>query len=148
MNINAEEEINKRAKNISREDIEDMLGKVDKAKELSEKAGFLSQYWEDIKTSFAMIRDWFSGGYDKVPTRMVVSLIGAILYFLSPLDIIPDWIPMAGFIDDAAILAFVFKLSEADLKMYRRWKRRQRKAEEESEDEVEDGEVVDVDEEE
>ena len=148
MNINAEEEINKRAKNISREDIEDMLGKEDKAKELSEKAGFLSQYWEDIKTSFAMIRDWFSGGYDKVPTRMVVSLIGAILYFLSPLDIIPDWIPMAGFIDDAAILAFVFKLSEADLKMYRRWKRRQRKAEEESEDEVEDGEVVDVDEEE
>ena len=147
MNINAEEEINKRAKNISREDIEDMLGKEDKAKELSEKAGFLSQYWEDIKTSFAMIRDWFSGGYDKVPTRMVVSLIGAILYFLSPLDIIPDWIPMAGFIDDAAILAFVFKLSEADLKMYRRWKRRQRKAEEESEDEVEDGEVVDVDEE-
>ena len=148
MNINAEEEINKRAKNISREDIEDMLGKEDKAKELSEKAGFLSQYWEDIKTSFAMIRDWFSGGYDKVPTRMVVSLIGAILYFLSPLDIIPDWIPMAGFIDDAAILAFVFKLSEADLKMYRRWKRRQRKAEEEAEDEVEDGEVVDVDEEE
>ena len=147
MNINAEEEINKRAKNISREDIEDMLGKENKAKELSEKAGFLSQYWEDIKTSFAMIRDWFSGGYDKVPTRMVVSLIGAILYFLSPLDIIPDWIPMAGFIDDAAILAFVFKLSEADLKMYRRWKRRQRKAEEESEDEVEDGEVVDVDEE-
>ena len=147
MNINAEEEINKRAKNISREDIEDMLGKEDKAKELSEKAGFLSQYWEDIKTSFAMIRDWFSGGYDKVPTRMVVSLIGAILYFLSPLDIIPDWIPMAGFIDDAAILAFVFKLSEADLKMYRRWKRRQRKAEEESEDEVEDGEVVDVEEE-
>ena len=147
MNINAEEEINKRAKNISREDIEDMLGKENKAKELSEKAGFLSQYWEDIKTSFAMIRDWFSGGYDKVPTRMVVSLIGAILYFLSPLDIIPDWIPMAGFIDDAAILAFVFKLSEADLKMYRRWKRRQRKAEEESENEVEDGEVVDVDEE-
>lgn len=125
MNIDAEEEINRRSKNISREDIEEMLGQEDKARTLSEKAGFLSQYWEDIKTSFSLIRDWFSGAYEKVPTRMVVSLVGAILYFLSPLDIIPDWIPMAGFIDDAAILAFVFKLSEADLKMYRCWKRRQ-----------------------
>ena len=125
MNINAEEESRKRAKNVSRDDMEDLLGKESTAERLSQKAGFLSQYWEDIKTSFSLIRDWFNGSYDKIPGRMIASLAGALIYFISPVDLIPDWIPMAGFLDDAAILAAVFKLSEADLKFYRRWKRKQ-----------------------
>ena len=124
MNINAEEEINKRAKNVSRDDMEDLLGKEKTAERLSQKAGFLSQYWEDIKTSFSLIKDWFSGAYDEIPARMIASLAAALIYFVSPIDLIPDWIPMAGLIDDAAILAFVFKLSEADLNIYRRWKRK------------------------
>lgn len=122
MNIDAEAEIGRRAGKVSREDVEGLLGKEATAERLSKKAGFLSQYWEDIKTSFSLIRDWFNGSYDKVPARMVVSLVGALIYFISPLDVIPDWVPMAGLVDDAAILAFVFKLSEADLNIYRRWK--------------------------
>ena len=124
MNINAEEEINKRAKKVSRDDMEDLLGKEKTAERLSQKAGFLSQYWEDIKTSFSLIKDWFNGAYDEIPARMIASMAAALIYFVSPIDLIPDWIPMAGLIDDAAILAFVFKLSEADLNIYRRWKRK------------------------
>ena len=126
MNIDAEAEIGRRAERVTREDVEGLLGKEATAERLSKKAGFLSQYWEDIKTSFSLIRDWFNGTYDKVPARMVVSLVGALIYFISPLDVIPDWVPMAGLVDDAAILAFVFKLSEADLNIYRRWKQSHR----------------------
>ena len=143
MDINAEGEITERAKKVSRDDMEDLLGKESTAERLSQKAGFLSQYWEAIKTSFSLIRDWFSGSYDKIPGRMIASLAGALIYFISPVDLIPDWIPMAGFLDDAAILAAVFKLSEADLKFYRRWKRKQQP---EDESEVTDDavEVIDV----
>lgn len=126
MNIDAEAEIGRRAEKVTREDVEGLLGKEAAAERLSKKAGFLSKYWDDIKTSFSLIRDWFNGSYDKVPARMVVSLVGALIYFVSPLDIIPDWVPMAGLVDDATILAFVFKLSEADLNVYRRWKRSRR----------------------
>ena len=125
MKINAEAELGKRAENMTREDIADVLGKEGKAKTIVEKAGFLSQYWNDIKTSFSLIRDWFSGAYDKVPARMIVSLAGALIYLVSPLDLIPDWVPMAGLVDDAAMLAFVFQLSKVDLNAYRQWKKRQ-----------------------
>ena len=125
MTIDAESELGKRAKKMTRDDIADVLGKEGKAKTLVEKTGFLSQYWEDIKTSFALIRDWFNGSYDKVPARMIVSLAGALIYLVSPLDLIPDWVPMAGLVDDAAMLAFVFQLSKVDLNSYRRWKGRQ-----------------------
>ena len=134
--MNVEEEIGRRARKVSREDVADVLEKEGKAKTIVEKAGFLSQYWEDIKTSFALIRDWFNGSYDKVPARMIASLTGALIYLISPLDLIPDWVPMAGFVDDAAILAFVFQLSKVDLNSYRKWKRRQ--------DEADDGEADDA----
>ena len=122
MSIDAEAEIDKLAKNMSRDDVEDLLGKESTAERLSKKAGILSQYWDDITTSFSLIRDWFSGESDKIPGRMIASLAGALISFISPVDLIPDWIPMAGFFDDAAILAAVFKLSEAELKFYRKWK--------------------------
>lgn len=124
MTIDAESELGKRARNVTRDDIADVLGKEGKAKAIIGKAGFLSQYWSDIKTSFALIRDWFNGSYDKVPARMIVSLAGALIYLVSPIDLIPDWVPMAGLVDDAAILAFVFRLSKVDLNAYRRWKNR------------------------
>jgi uncharacterized membrane protein YkvA (DUF1232 family) len=39
-------------------------------------------------------------------------VLGALIYFISPVDLIPDIIPIAGLIDDAAIVAIVFgKLS-------------------------------------
>ena len=134
MTIDAESELGKRAKKVTRDDIADVLGKEGKAKTIVEKAGFLSQYWDDIKTSFALIRDWFKGSYDKVPARMIVSLAGALIYLVSPLDLIPDWVPMAGLVDDAAMLAFVFQLSKVDLNAYRKWKRSQQADEDDDPD--------------
>ena len=134
MKIDAESELGKRAKKMTRDDIADVLGKEGKAKTIVEKAGFLSQYWDDIKTSFALIRDWFNGSYDKVPARMIVSLAGALIYLVSPLDLIPDWVPMAGLVDDAAMLAFVFQLSKVDLNAYRKWKRSQQADEDDDPD--------------
>ena len=136
MTIDAESELGKRAKKMTRDDIVDVLGKEGKAKTIVEKAGFLSQYWEDIKTSFALIRDWFNGSYDKVPARMIVSLAGALIYLVSPLDLIPDWVPMAGLVDDAAMLAFVFQLSKVDLSVYRRWKMAQQEDEGDMQDDA------------
>ena len=121
MNINAEEEINKRAKKVSRDDMEDLLGKEKTAERLSQKAGFLSQYWEDIKTSFSLIKDWFNGAYDEIPARMIASLAAALIYFVSPIDLIPDWIPFGGLIDDALALSVAFAFSRNDLDEYREW---------------------------
>ena len=134
MTIDAKSELGKRAKKMTRDDIADVLGKEGKAKTIVDKAGFLSQYWDDIKTSFALIRDWFKGSYDKVPARMIVSLAGALIYLVSPLDLIPDWVPMAGLVDDAAMLAFVFQLSKVDLNAYRKWKRSQQADEDDDPD--------------
>lgn len=53
----------------------------------------------------------------------IALLTAALTYMASPLDFIPDWVPLAGFVDDAAVLALVFQLSRVDLNACRRWKK-------------------------
>ena len=123
--MNAEEEIDKKAKGMSREDIGDIVAQEKKAERMAKK-GFLSQYWKDIKTSFALLKDWYMGNYKKIPFRMVASIAGAMLYLVSPLDVVPDWIPFGGLLDDALVLAAIFALSRNDLDEYTIWAGRQK----------------------
>ena len=46
---------------------------------------------------------------DKVSTANKAMIIGALGYMISPLDVIPDAIPIAGLTDDLAVLLFVLK---------------------------------------
>ena len=123
--MDAEEEINKRAKGMSREDVGDTIGKEKKAERLAKEKSFLRQYWQDIKTSFALLKDWYMGNYRKIPFRMVASIAAAMLYLVSPLDIVPDWVPFGGLLDDALVLAAIFALSRRALDAYAEWAARQ-----------------------
>ena len=120
--MDAEEEISKRAKGMSREDIGDTVGQEQNAERMAKK-GLLCQYWQDIKTSFALLKDWYMGNYTKIPFRMVASIAGAMLYLVSPLDVVPDWVPFGGLLDDALVLAAIFALSRSDLDEYATWAR-------------------------
>ena len=61
------------------------------------------------------------GNYTKIPFRMVASIAGAMLYLVSPLDVVPDWVPFGGLLDDALVLAAIFALSRSDLEEYSKW---------------------------
>jgi uncharacterized membrane protein YkvA (DUF1232 family) len=46
----------------------------------------------------------------KTPNSVKATLVGAIAYFVLPIDAIPDFLPVLGFTDDAAVLAAAIKL--------------------------------------
>lgn len=118
MNINPEEEINKRSENITDEDVGKTAQQEKDAERMAKGNDILRQYWSDIKTTFALLRDWCAGRYKRVPYRMIASLTAALIYMLSPFDIVPDFIPFAGLLDDALVLAAVFAMARADLDAY------------------------------
>ena len=59
---------------------------------------------EDLLTAYYCAFD------RRTPTHVRVALIGALLYFISPFDLIPDMLPIVGLTDDAAVIAGAIKL--------------------------------------
>ena len=74
-----------------------------------------------VELALACLRDVVRGRY-RLPWKTVAALSAALAYFLSPVDVIPDFIPISGFIDDAAVLGLVFGAAEADLRRYCEWR--------------------------
>ena len=71
---------------------------------------------------FNLVRDYASGEYRDIPFNIVAAVGAALLYVLSPIDLIPDFIPVIGYLDDAAVIAFCLSLIERDLAAYKVWK--------------------------
>jgi len=81
----------------------------------------LRKIWYYLELLFSMLADSFSGKYP-VPKKTVLVITFALLYLISPVDFSPDIIPLLGFVDDVAVLAFAFSLVKDDLEKYGAWK--------------------------
>jgi len=76
---------------------------------------------------FAVAKDYVNGSYTEIPKRSIVAVLGGLVYFLSPVDVIPDFVPALGFIDDIYILNLVYRQVLKDLEKYKAWKDAQAK---------------------
>jgi uncharacterized membrane protein YkvA (DUF1232 family) len=68
-----------------------------------------------------MISNSVSGRYPDMPWQTLVMIVAGLIYFIAPIDALPDFIPVAGFLDDATILAWLGKSFQDDLNKYREW---------------------------
>jgi len=118
----AAEQANKYAEKVKEETVVDLVDKEDKIKALFSKAESLKKYWDDVCEVFALIKDRIGGTYTDTPWTTIAALAGALLYVFVPIDCIPDFIPFAGFLDDASVFGFVIVSVNSDLSKYRNWK--------------------------
>lgn len=95
---------------------------VAEAREKADSAGGatspLSGVIEDLKTMFDLLRAVARGDY-RLRKETLILIAGAVLYFVIPIDVIPDFVPVAGFIDDAAVIAWVVKTCKAEIDLFR-----------------------------
>jgi uncharacterized membrane protein YkvA (DUF1232 family) len=82
-----------------------------------DEATVLRDFWRKLGSFAAQIpfaEDLLTAYYcafdRRTPTHVRVALIGALIYFISPLDLFPDMLPIVGFTDDAAVMAGAIKL--------------------------------------
>ncbi|MEX1080925.1 MAG: YkvA family protein [Halofilum sp. (in: g-proteobacteria)] len=83
----------------------------------------------DLKGELAllirMLRAYARGAYPDLPWPTVLSSVGALLYFVTPVDLIPDFIAGAGLLDDAAVLAWAVRWMRSDLREFEAWEQRE-----------------------
>ena len=64
---------------------------------------------------FEMLKSWWKGEID-LPWKTVAAMTVSLLYLASPIDILPDFIPLAGYLDDIFIVAVALELVHDELK--------------------------------
>lgn len=70
-----------------------------------------------------LFRAWTNGRYSVVPWRTIVIFAVTVLYAITPLDFIPDYIPFIGIIDDVAMLGFLWQSLSRDMKRFLEWEK-------------------------
>ncbi len=68
-----------------------------------------------------MVREATAGRYRKIPRRALVAAVAGLIYFVNPLDLIPDMLPALGLVDDAAVLLWMLAQIRTDLDAYLEW---------------------------
>lgn len=58
-----------------------------------------------LKTVYMVLLLYYVLMSDKTPTKYKAMIIGALGYFILPLDMIPDFVPAVGYTDDVAAIA-------------------------------------------
>jgi uncharacterized membrane protein YkvA (DUF1232 family) len=94
-----------------------------KTQQVDGDRGPLAQVWDDLQTSLRLVRAWGRRDYAGVGRGSLALIVGALLYFVCPIDAIIDAIPGLGFLDDAAVLAWTLGQVRHELKAFRAWER-------------------------
>jgi uncharacterized membrane protein YkvA (DUF1232 family) len=78
---------------------------------------------EDLRLLIMLIRDYLKGRYRDISAMSGIVFILSMAYLIIPTDLISDFIPILGQLDDAALLLACLYFLEKDLYRYRDWKK-------------------------
>jgi uncharacterized membrane protein YkvA (DUF1232 family) len=96
--------------------VEDAVGKI-----ATIPRGPFADTWPYLMAMIRLIRDYHRAEYRDISETNLQIIIAAILYFVSPFDVIPDWVPVLGHIDDAFVISLALKSVRADLDTFMAW---------------------------
>jgi uncharacterized membrane protein YkvA (DUF1232 family) len=86
----------------------------------------LSEFAHHVQLLIRMIRATASGEYKGLPWKSLVSVVAVLIYFVSPLDIIPDFLPVVGITDDVALIFWLFKTLASDISKFGEWEKHEK----------------------
>ncbi|MGC3948533.1 MAG: YkvA family protein [Chryseolinea sp.] len=68
-----------------------------------------------------LARAYALGHYREVPWKTMLVVLAAVIYFVNPLDLVPDVIPVAGLTDDFAVLVWVYNSLGTEIEKFQAW---------------------------
>lgn len=94
---------------------------LDAARKKAERSrAAMESVWIYLLALIRMLRAYFTRSYRDVPWRTVTWGLAAVVYFVAPLDFIPDFL-LGGLVDDAAVVMFVARQIQKDLDAFLEW---------------------------
>ncbi len=89
----------------------------------------IGNFISDIPILIDMIKAYTTKEYTDIPLATILTATITLIYFVSPIDIIPDFIPLIGKLDDIAIITILLKTIHNDVSDYKHWRMKQNRRE-------------------
>ena len=120
--IKVEGRVRTRFNGASSSEADRVISMMDKIIEVVSSSDTLQRELAKVKLLGMALKDYRKGKYQEIPYKSIVAITGALLYIVSPWDIIPDYLPIIGQLDDLLVLALAWRMVAEDIKRYARWK--------------------------
>ena len=100
--------------------IEDVLKKL---KEISSDKKTSAKLNDSLRLFIRIINAYTSKEYTYVPWKTICLIVAGLIYFIYPVDLIPDFIPVSGLIDDIALIAWIYESIQDDIENFLEWEK-------------------------
>ena len=100
--------------------IEDVLKKM---KEISSDKKTSAKLNDSLRLFIRIINAYTSKEYTYVPWKTICLIVAGLIYFIYPVDLIPDFIPVSGLIDDIALIAWIYESIQDDIDNFLEWEK-------------------------
>ncbi|MCE6988310.1 YkvA family protein [Dyadobacter sp. CY323] len=86
--------------------------------------GNLAEFQTSVQLLIRMVRAYASGEYRNLPWKSLLSIVAVLIYFVSPIDLIPDFLPFIGVTDDVALVVWLIKTLSTDVQKFGEWEKK------------------------
>ena len=83
----------------------------------------LAPILKDVILLYYYVKDIVEGHYKGYNNGKLIFIVGVLLYVVSPLDVIPDFLTGVGLLDDAALITYALHLADKELQRYFSWRK-------------------------
>ena len=97
---------------------------ADKLADEESKDNKFKQLFEVALTLVRLVRSYVNGEYREIKNSTIISGLAVLLYVLSPVDLIPDFIPVLGFLDDLSLISWFVGKFQGEILRFREWEQR------------------------
>jgi uncharacterized membrane protein YkvA (DUF1232 family) len=101
--------------------LRDLTRQAGSKAQASARSGALAGVLQSLLALLRLLRAYVKGEYRNVPPKSLILIVAGVLYFLMPVDVIPDFFVGFGYIDDAAVLAWVVSTVKGVVDDFARW---------------------------
>ena len=85
----------------------------------------ISRMGNNLRTMIRMVQAYFNGSYRELPWKSILGIVGGLVYFMMPVDLIPDFIPFTGLLDDFTVIMFISGAFQQDIQAFAEWEENQ-----------------------
>lgn len=98
---------------------------INQASDKAKAKGKLGEIWGSFTAAIRMVKAYSNGSYRQASAKAMLMVVAALLYFVMPADLIPDFILGLGLIDDAALLAWTLQTLSGEISQFQAWEAEQ-----------------------